>query len=1373
MVNEESKEAGVASNEEYKMPFMDTFYSLASNDPGERSFAASSLLKHVFFQSGDDEDVRNIAIKDGAYAFTRLLKGLCSGRASARQGYASCLASFLKMSFEHGAEGDKNKVWVKYFMESMGKESIGSDEFIREQLTQHTSLEPAKGKKNSGGRTKSDDKDHQFGKLFGVLAIIRSGILASATTQVLNGYVTDLLSLYMQHQWFREPATHALKELFSCISATSGLDTVALMIQNVMPTFFNFGKGNTWTPEKICLYLHLQTLYMDEGETVLPEQLQMPVLTKSNMSCDIGGGIMKIILRDTSSTIYPRCNLVWPTIWSYLSEPNNEKGKKIKSSSIDRNLRKSSIIGDESPSTIIEGLVNLVIVENLLGEVPPNEGGIGMTYERRALALSLTQQLCTLNLPGEMLEKIVFQPDIVRVLFVDILQKGSSGRQNGRNKKNINTLKPLVHRILEEIVKSLCSATEENADKRLCVVRALLRGHPSFDSLSGVDTVSILLGFKGQGSQKNSLNEVVQMTQWEQYLKFLMSEVLTRLSSSTPAFNEAIKYIDILHSFMKRVMQISYEGEKEHLLKKGFTFLMVGAFFDLKSYENNDMTDDNENIAPVLSAANEIRAVVECIPYEVRTAMSSRYFSLLYDYLNSMSFQTADAKGHRKDKKIQLIIDELAFVEEGTTLIQGRGGLLINAGRQKEDESMDDDSPASIFRAIRSCEDMSDLEKNYTDDALTKKSIVGIRCLASCLALQLMHPGQPKLEGEEEHTNDEDEDLSDDILEIISDLREVASGIAGTADDKESLMGSGDESENPLSSLASICIGILSSSIGGGSLQSSVIRGGASKIVRDIVQIAWNSTLAIASSDSSSNVCLDSDVMSSLVEAVASPKALEQGEEEDEEMEEVDSDDDEDSNGGGNEDEDNALSFSKISAGMESDSSEDESEKDATSASADNKMDVVEEQQGAKEEIELDSSKLENLLLQDSDEDSVDADILEHHEGADAALAQLIKLKQEMRKGGQAKKEKIELSNRLRCLSLLESVFGSHKRSSLLSNQVVLMVILPLLRTRSELVKSVTSIAAERKENSTSQKKAILDKITSILENKVCKTQLDGMANIDACKTVGSQIMVEMKRVQNAAHCKCCSCLLALLVKAVGQQGDESITFAQSFYDSAVREWSTKRNTKLQAIMFDELVTRHQSVAKIVLVNPMIEASKEGRSAYIKAESFRILSALYNIQTPKDTDDNENQSAEEDIDQTSPSLQESIPAFAASLENALNDADSELMKAKRVRDVLKSVEKLVKFAGTCYGDEKVWDSVEKLGPPVQHLAESSGSNAVQTICKTLLNTINSGLELHKTKLAEEEEKKKKMIEEEQVVAPSSTSSGKKKKKKSKKKKGKK
>ena len=87
-------EPPIDDNDVERMPFMDTFYSLSSNDASERNLAAASLLEHIFSFQGKNIDDASGSVKDGCYALTRLLKGLCSGRASARQGFASCLSSF-------------------------------------------------------------------------------------------------------------------------------------------------------------------------------------------------------------------------------------------------------------------------------------------------------------------------------------------------------------------------------------------------------------------------------------------------------------------------------------------------------------------------------------------------------------------------------------------------------------------------------------------------------------------------------------------------------------------------------------------------------------------------------------------------------------------------------------------------------------------------------------------------------------------------------------------------------------------------------------------------------------------------------------------------------------------------------------------------------------------------------------------------------------------------------------------------------------------------------------------------------------------------------------------------------------------------------
>lgn len=1160
MTIKETKDVVMAGEEEELMPFMDTFYSLAADDAAERSFAASSMIKHVFISYDGEEGGIDATVKDGCYALTRLMNGLCSGRASARQGFASCLASFLKMSFKLGPGNDSDKCWMDLFMKNLGEQSdIGPAEFVRKLLLQSTNLEaPAKGQKNVGKRSRSEERDHRFGRLFGILAVVRSGTLADASQKDLQGYVSDLLNLYDHKNWFQEPAIHALKELFSAISVSFSMHTIGHLLQGSMVSFFNFEQKATspWSVEKIALYLHLQTIYMDKGESELPKCLKNALLTKSNLDKDIGGGVMKIMLRDTSVTVYPKCHMVWSAVWSYLSEPvgSDKSTKKKKSKTDKRVLREKLIVGGDSSSEIIEALVNKVIAENLLGD-DAGEGFVSATHGRRALGLSLLQQMCKLSLPSIMLEDVVLQQSIVTNLFVNTLQKFSAG-------KKMHTLKPLALDILQSIVDSLCSQelTEENVQRRIGASKAFLRANPSFDSVTKTETVSLLLGL-GMGDKNGEEDDAETNGRellWEGHFQFVMEEILRRLSCSDPVVQEANKYVDIMFAFVKRILRVGTDSERQALFKRTLSFFMVGAFFNVSDYDNSDM-DEGSSSEVLLNAASQIKENVGSIPYATRVVMSARFFSLISDYLNaSASQQSGEAKENAKDRKINIVLDEVSFVYEGIRILQNHGAALFNEIKD-DGEEMDGETISPVLGAMKACERMKDLAGKAGESGA--KSIA---CLASTLSLQLLHPGQHGSDGDKEVDVDDDEDdISEEVLEIISDLSEVVSALAGESNDDD------EEEGNLLSSLAAIFVGILNSTTGGSGLQASSVRGGASKITRECLQLAWTTTLS--SSSDSSNIVLDADVMSTLLEAVCSPKALAQGKElsGDEDMEDSDDESDE---GSDDESDDMGMSFSKAnSAGIavdDEDVARDGKQEKDDDADSDNSSEQMED------DIELDPSKLENLLIQDSDDD--ESVILEHHEGADAALAQLIKMKQDARKTGRDQNEKLELAKRLRCIGLLESVFMSHKRASLLSNQVALMAILPLLRSRSELVKSASSVTIKKKGSSANDKKALLDKITVLLENKVCKTPLDGMANVESCRTVAEQVMGEIRRIQDAEHCKCCSALLVLLVKAVAKQGDEAVTLARSIYDEAVEEWSTKKSTKIQASMFDDLVNRCQ-----------------------------------------------------------------------------------------------------------------------------------------------------------------------------------------------------
>ncbi len=180
---------------------MDTFYSLSSNDISERSKSASSLLHHIFFSNDSAEEngmevdemdeqsqkMFDALVKDGSYAFTRLLNGLCSGRASARQGFASCFTTFLKLSFQvvpsSMVNNDEEKCWMDYFMNNMkgDDQSVSStSDFVRKVLLDHTSsIDCTTDRKGNSKRAKkgSEERDHMFGQLFGILAVIRSETL--------------------------------------------------------------------------------------------------------------------------------------------------------------------------------------------------------------------------------------------------------------------------------------------------------------------------------------------------------------------------------------------------------------------------------------------------------------------------------------------------------------------------------------------------------------------------------------------------------------------------------------------------------------------------------------------------------------------------------------------------------------------------------------------------------------------------------------------------------------------------------------------------------------------------------------------------------------------------------------------------------------------------------------------------------------------------------------------------------------------------------------------------------------------------------------------------------------------------------------------
>ena len=183
------------------IPFMDTFYQLSSDEsPKDRAIAARDLLHHCFLT---DQGINH---KDAAYALTRLMNGLCTGRAASRQGFASCLTSFMRIAYstEGGSMEDVLKEDEDYGKKQLLDAGVGIGSthpamIVRQKLLLTTQFltpeeeESSNAKGNNkmkkggynkqqkfGGKMKGiEERVHVFGRLFGILAVVRSGVLSS------------------------------------------------------------------------------------------------------------------------------------------------------------------------------------------------------------------------------------------------------------------------------------------------------------------------------------------------------------------------------------------------------------------------------------------------------------------------------------------------------------------------------------------------------------------------------------------------------------------------------------------------------------------------------------------------------------------------------------------------------------------------------------------------------------------------------------------------------------------------------------------------------------------------------------------------------------------------------------------------------------------------------------------------------------------------------------------------------------------------------------------------------------------------------------------------------------------------------------------
>merc|ERR1711971_1341293 len=173
------------------------------------------------------------------------------------------------------------------------------------------------------------------------------------------------------------------------------------------------------------------------------------------------------------------------------------------------------------------------------------------------------------------------------------------------------------------------------------------------------------------------------------------------------------------------------------------------------------------------------------------------------------------------------------------------------------------------------------------------------------------------------------------------------------------------------------------------------------------------------------------------------------------------------------------------------------------------------------------------------------------------------------------------------------------------------MGVLPMLNHRKKVEKSL--MKSDGPKSGAGEKKALLERLTSLIAHKLCKMRLSSMplespADLEYVSSLVSQIILEARRSGNKEHTSCCSSCLVFVLRSVLNLPDS--LSAASAYVNAVTEWSTKR-TQLGASLFDELIGHMPSLAQATLSSPLSKASQEARSPFLKTEAYRLLALLF------------------------------------------------------------------------------------------------------------------------------------------------------------------
>ncbi|KAG5192521.1 hypothetical protein JKP88DRAFT_173238 [Tribonema minus] len=406
--------------------FMRGFWDLATSNSPARQGAAFAVVQHL--------SDPNVPQKDVDYAVVRLLRGICSSREAARQGFATCLAEALLC---------------------LSEEQISTAD-MRDRLFEAT--------KYNGSLKGQEERDACFGRLFGCAAIARSGRLGNsdANADVAVQLLQAVVELHRMRHWLRqvtvEAALDIAKELPDALLLSKGVPLLQQMLRpaaTVSDGDAAAGEDASTPPledmqaDQLSLAFGLHAL-LRERDLLESDSMALHKSMRRRHLITAGRGAALLEALKQSTRAFPRLHSVWGRIWDDLG----------------LTLPRPDAISDKRLRYLKDFWTTVV-----------DEGLADGTHTTKGSALLLVSQVLRRAPPAAV--PVVISGGIIRLLLNHAGKEGAT-----------------LHAMARSLLAGVSAATTDSADVQVALAASLLqKGGPRFDARTGTRTVAELLEY--------------------------------------------------------------------------------------------------------------------------------------------------------------------------------------------------------------------------------------------------------------------------------------------------------------------------------------------------------------------------------------------------------------------------------------------------------------------------------------------------------------------------------------------------------------------------------------------------------------------------------------------------------------------------------------------------------------------------------------------------------------------------------------------------------------------------------------------------------------------------------------------------------------